>query len=115
MKIVIIGGGSVLWTPRLGCDFLLEDALDGSELVLNDIDRDAAFLCARYLRAANAQLKKHWKISVAGIDSALKGADLVTMSRKSTVFITLSATPPVREVFRAACAISRCLSTSPAR
>ena len=58
MKIVIIGGGSVLWTPRLGCDFLLEDALDGSELVLNDIDRDAALLCARYLRAANAQLKK---------------------------------------------------------
>jgi len=80
VKIVIIGGGSVLWTPRLGCDFLLEDALDGSELVLNDIDRDAAVLCARYLRAANAQLKKHWKISVAGIDSALKGADLVLVS-----------------------------------
>ncbi len=77
---MIIGGGSVLWTPRLGCDFLLEDALDGCELVLTDIDRDAAKLCAAYLSAANRQLKKHWKISVAGIDSALKGADLVLVS-----------------------------------
>ena len=80
MKIVIIGGGSVLWTPRLGCDFLLEDALDGCELVLTDIDREAAKLCAAYLSAANKQLKKHWKISVSGIDSALKGADLVLVS-----------------------------------
>ena len=37
MKIVIVGGGSVLWTPRLGCDFLLEKSLDGSELILTDI------------------------------------------------------------------------------
>lgn len=80
MKIVIVGGGSVLWTPRLGCDFLLEKALDGCELVLTDIDPEAAKLCAQYMRAANAQLKTHWKISVAGINSALKGADLVLVS-----------------------------------
>lgn len=80
MKIVIIGGGSVLWTPRLGCDFLMEKALDGSELVLNDIDREAAELCAVYLRTANKQLKTHWKIRVAGIDAALKNADLVLVS-----------------------------------
>ena len=80
MKIVIVGGGSVLWTPRLGCDFLLEKALDGSELVLNDIDRDAAELCAAYLRIANRQLKTHWKIRVAGIDAALKNADIVLVS-----------------------------------
>ena len=80
MKIVIIGGGSVLWTPRLGCDFLMEPALDGSELVLNDIDREAARLCAEYLRTANKQLKKHWQIRVAGLDSALKNADLVLVS-----------------------------------
>ena len=34
MKIVMIGGGSVLWTPRLGCDLFLEPALDGAELCL---------------------------------------------------------------------------------
>ena len=33
-KIAVIGGGSVLWMPRLGCDMFLEDSLDGSELVL---------------------------------------------------------------------------------
>ena len=80
MKIVIVGGGSVLWTPRLGCDFLLEKSLDGSELVLTDIDAEAAKLCARYLKAANASLKTHWKISTAGINAALKNADLVLVS-----------------------------------
>lgn len=32
-KIVIIGGGSVLWTPRLCCDMFMEPALDGSVLM----------------------------------------------------------------------------------
>ena len=80
MKIVIIGGGSVLWTPRLGCDFLLEKSLDGSQLVLNDIDVEAANLCAEYLRRANKQLNTHWKIKVASLDAALKNADLVLVS-----------------------------------
>ena len=80
MKIVIIGGGSVLWTPRLGCDFLLEKSLEGSELILTDIDAGAAKLCAAYLNAANRQLKAHWKIRTAGIDAALKNADLVLVS-----------------------------------
>ena len=43
-KIAVIGGGSVLWMPRLGCDMFLEDSLDGSELVLVDIDPAAAKL-----------------------------------------------------------------------
>ena len=80
MKIVIIGGGSVLWTPRLGCDFLFEKSLDGSQLVLHDIDKEAANLCAEYLRRANKQLKTHWTIKVAGLDAALKNADLVLVS-----------------------------------
>lgn len=90
MKIVIVGGGSVLWTPRLGCDFLLEKALDGSELILNDIDREAAELCAAYLRTANKQLKTHWKIRVAGIDAALKNADLVLVSISTGGFEAMS-------------------------
>lgn len=80
MKIVIIGGGSVLWTPRLGCDFLMEKSLDGSELILHDIDRDAAELCAKYLRCADKQLGTHWKIRVSSLDNALKNADLVLVS-----------------------------------
>ena len=80
MKIVIIGGGSVLWTPRLGCDFLMEKSLDGSELILHDIDRDAAELCAKYLRCANKQLGTHWKIRVSSLDNALKNADRVLVS-----------------------------------
>ncbi len=41
-KIAVVGGGSVLWMPRLSCDMFLEPALDGSELVLVDIDPEAA-------------------------------------------------------------------------
>ena len=80
MKIVIIGGGSVLWTPRLGCDLLLEAALDGSELVLVDIDRTAAERTAAYLESAVKQHALHWKIRVSGLAAALKNADLVLVS-----------------------------------
>ena len=80
MKIVMIGGGSVLWTPRLGCDLLLEGALDGSELVLVDIDRTAAERTAAYLETAVKQHALHWKIRVSGLAAALKNADLVLVS-----------------------------------
>lgn len=99
MKIVIVGGGSVLWTPRLGCDFLLEKSLQGSELVLTDIDNEAAKLCARYMRAANAQLKSRWKISVAGINAALKGADLVLVSISTGSFEAMAVDYNVPEKF----------------
>ena len=49
-KIAVIGGGSVLWMPRLCCDMFLEPALDGSELVLVDIDPAAAKLVQSYLQ-----------------------------------------------------------------
>lgn len=80
MKIVMIGGGSVLWTPRLGCDLLLEPALDGSELYLVDIDPRAVKLTAACLRAAVSRHELHWKIRVADLDTALKKADLVLVS-----------------------------------
>lgn len=80
MKIVMIGGGSVLWTPRLGCDLFLEPALDGAELCLVDIDPLAVKRTAACLRAAVSQHGLHWKIRVADLDTALKKADLVLVS-----------------------------------
>ena len=79
-KIVIIGGGSVLWTPRLCCDMFMEPALDGSELVLVDIDAAAARLCKSYLERCLEVLKKSWRISIADEDSALKNASSVVVS-----------------------------------
>ena len=37
-KIAFIGGGSALWTARLSADMFLEKSLNGSEIVLVDID-----------------------------------------------------------------------------
>ncbi|MBP1583318.1 MAG: hypothetical protein J6866_05125 [Victivallales bacterium] len=79
-KIAMIGGGSVLWIPRLGCDLLLQPELDGSELVLVDIDAEAVKLCRAYLQECVRRLKCHWKISIASENSALKGADCVVVS-----------------------------------
>ena len=79
-KIAIIGGGSVLWMPRLGCDMFMEPGLDGSQLVLVDIDKPAAELCRDYLQDCVKRLNKHWTISIASEEDALKGADVVVVS-----------------------------------
>ena len=79
-KIAVIGGGSVLWMPTLGCDLFMEPALEGSELVLVDIDAEAAKLCRDYLAECARRLGRKWKISVASENSALKGANCVVVS-----------------------------------
>ena len=79
-KIAVIGGGSVLWMPRLGCDMFMEESLDGSELVLVDIDPAAAVLVKNYLEECVRVLKKSWRISIASEDEALKNADCVVVS-----------------------------------
>ncbi len=79
-KIAFIGGGSVLWTPRLSCDMFLEPSLKNSELHLVDIDRDATKLVKRYLESANKFIGNEWKIFDSDMDSALKDADCVIVS-----------------------------------
>lgn len=98
-KIAVIGGGSVLWMPRLGCDMLMEPSLDGSELVLVDIDPAAAKLCQEYLTACAGQLKVHWKISTAGEDAALKGADCVVVSISTGGFEAMDKDYSIPEQF----------------
>ena len=98
-KIVVIGGGSVLWTPRLSCDMFLEPALDGSELVLVDIEPEAAKLCRDYLEHCVAVLKRHWRISIADEDSALRGADCVVVSISTGGFEAMDKDYTVPERF----------------
>lgn len=98
-KIVIIGGGSVLWTPRLGCDILMEPALNGSELVLVDIDEPAAKLCQEYMSYCAEQLKVDWKISIDNEDNALKGADCVVVSISTGGFEAMDKDYTIPEQF----------------
>ena len=39
MKIVIVGGGSYCWTPTLFRDLIFTPGLEGSEIVLEDVNR----------------------------------------------------------------------------
>ena len=79
-KIVFIGGGSVLWTPRLSCDMFLEPLLQGSELHLVDIDKNALHLTSDYLKAANKSIGCGWNIITSELDDALLDADVVIVS-----------------------------------
>ena len=98
-KIAVIGGGSVLWMPRLGCDMFMEDALDGSELVLVDIDPAAAKLVKSYLEECVRVLKKNWRITIADEDSALKDAHCVAVSISTGGFEAMDKDYTVPEKF----------------
>lgn len=80
LKIVIIGGGSVLWMPRLAADLFLEPSLNGSEMRLVDIDLDALNLTSAYLAKMNDCLQSRWTIRKMTEDDALPGADCVVVS-----------------------------------
>lgn len=79
-KIILIGGGSYQWTPKLTQDLFLEKDLADSELVLVDIDSEALELTTRYCRALAEKCQTRWTIRAAELDEALQNADLVCIS-----------------------------------
>lgn len=79
-KIAFIGGGSVLWTPRLCSDMFLEESLQESELHLVDVDPESMNLTKRYLEACNQHIGCNWKIVISGLNAALADADVVIVS-----------------------------------
>jgi alpha-galactosidase len=56
LKIVMVGGGSVLWTPTLVRDLLLTPPLRGAEIVLYDVNKDASDLTAAFCTKLAATL-----------------------------------------------------------
>ncbi len=79
-KIVLIGGGSYKWTPKLAADLFLRQGLMGSHLSLVDIDAQAAETMKEYCELMNSKLSSQWKITVDDLDSALQGANIVCIS-----------------------------------
>ena len=79
-KIVLIGGGSIRWTPVCVTDLFLTEELDGSELVLVDIDREIVQLMHRHVNNIAKKTGCNWKISVQDMAPALDGADCVAVS-----------------------------------
>ncbi len=80
VKMVLIGGGSFAWTPKLAQDLFLRKGLDGSRLVLVDIDAGAAETMCSYCRMLNDFLKREWTVETSLLDDALRDADYVCIS-----------------------------------
>lgn len=80
-RILIIGGGSYKWTPRLGTDFILEPALEGATLALYDIDPVANEECATYCRLAAQRAGRDMKVEThTELSTAARDADFVIMT-----------------------------------
>lgn len=80
LKVVLIGGGSVQWTPHLATDLFLTEELRGSALVLVDTNPAAADLMLRYCTRIADNLGTRWRVEAAGLAAALDGADVVCVA-----------------------------------
>ncbi|MBI1878344.1 MAG: hypothetical protein HYR94_08985 [Chloroflexi bacterium] len=80
MKIALIGGGSVQWTPKLVTDLALTETLAGTNLVLHDIDAGALNLLTRISERIVTQAGGRLEVS-ATLDraEALRQADFVIL------------------------------------
>ena len=81
LRIVLIGGGSYAWTPKIVTDLVLEPGLAGSTVVLNDINPEANEELAQYCRLvvdkAGADIKIETETDLA---IAAKDADFVLLT-----------------------------------
>lgn len=80
-KIVLVGGGSNAWAPRIVKDMLLTEAICDSRFVLFDIDRASAERVARISRKVNAVLKTPATFEATHRrDKAFEGADYIIVT-----------------------------------
>ena len=79
-KIVLIGGGSYNWTPRLAADLFLHEGLTGSELFLMDIDAEALGLLEAYCLKLAGHIGSGWSVKGGDLEVALDGAAVVCVS-----------------------------------
>src|SRR4051812_6588180 len=91
MRIVIVGGGSRQWGPKLCADILTTPSLADATIVLQDIDEDAlppiAALCERIGREVGAHA------TIEGTTDrrrALEGADFVAVTISTGGFTSMA-------------------------
>jgi alpha-galactosidase/6-phospho-beta-glucosidase family protein len=79
-KAVMIGGGSVNWTPKLAQDLFMRPGLQGSELALVDVDPECLELMRRYCTELARHAGTGWTVTAAGLEEALDSAESVCVS-----------------------------------
>ncbi len=81
MKIVIIGAGSVAFTPAILSGFGSDPRYAGAEIGLIDVNEEALDLIASFARRVSKEFGQGWKIEASTDRRAvLPGADVVTTS-----------------------------------
>ena len=81
IRIVLVGGGSYAWTPRIATDIMLEPALAGCQLVIHDIDEAAQEELASYCRLVSERLGNRAEvITESDLEEAVSGADFVLLT-----------------------------------
>ena len=80
-RIVIVGGGSRQWGPKLTTDILTTPSLTSSTVVLHDVDESALDLMGSYCERINRELDTSATIeATADRRAALKDADFVAVT-----------------------------------
>ena len=80
-RIVVVGGGSAGWGPKLLADLMLTPAIADSTFVLHDIKPKNAQRIAAFARKLRDELHVNTTIEIEGDpDQALRGADYVLIT-----------------------------------
>jgi alpha-galactosidase len=81
LKIVLVGGGSVLWTPVIARDLMLTASLSDAEIVLYDIHKEASDRTAAFCGKLAATLGVSARfVSTDRREQALAGANYIIIT-----------------------------------
>ena len=80
-RIVLIGGGSFQWTPKIVADILTLPGLEGSAIVLEDINPENLSLTSAVVERMIRESGKDFRLETAdNLQEALAGADFVIIT-----------------------------------
>ena len=81
LRIVLIGGGSLTWTPNLLTDLVIEPELEGSTAVLVDVDEPALERMQAFAGRLLETAGRRWTIeATTDRQAALRNADFVLLT-----------------------------------
>src|SRR5882724_43373 len=91
MRIVIVGGGSRQWGPKLTTDIITMPALADANIVLHDIDEASLTLIGTYCERINREVGANATIeSTTDRRAALDGADYVAVTISTGGFTSMA-------------------------
>src|SRR5690349_2143692 len=91
MRVALIGGASMNWSPTFLNDLFSTPDLDGSTVVLIDVDEGALELMSRFAARLQAAAGSHWQVELTTDRAAgLRRAELVAITLTVGGFDTMA-------------------------